>query len=366
MKKRMALGIVCGIVCALGLQAQVLGKVDYIEGSAEITRNGEKLRAIAIGTPIENLDLVKTSANGLVSIAFEKDSGLTGSIQIVPNSTALIRQDLVSGSPSNEAQLMAGSVNLKVKRLAGMKSAIQVKTPTAVLGVRGTEFSVATFNGSVITACKEGEVSCASYSAISETLSTDGGASAVPGTMVEILESGAVNTGSFPEGNFEDNWKAMRDKWQTYNVDLFAADPVNFMNQFIVNWNDHSAKVESLSATLRANPNLKKWLADAKAGKVSGNLADWAREKPSVMKDLLAVRPDMTVAMISWYRLQELIPLVPQSAMNRTLATGETVKAFIARFNRGSASMASSVALFSAAEKQYMLRNDGLSPFLDF
>lgn len=366
MIQRMALGIALGVFFALDLSAQVLGTVDYIEGSAEITRNGEKIRSVDIGTPIENLDLVKTAPNSILSIKFGKASGLTGSIQIEASSTALIRQDLVAGMPSNEAQLMAGSVNLKVKRLAGMKSAIQVKAPTAVLGVRGTEFVVASFNGSVIVACKEGEVACSSYSSLTQSSISGSGASSVPGTMVEILESGSVNTGSFPEGNFEENWRAMQDKWKNYNVGLFAADPVNFMNQFVGNWDTYSTKVESGSAVLRANPTLKKWLAEAKSGKMTGTMADWARERPLVVKNLLSLRPDMTVAMISWYRLQELIPLVPQSAMNRTLASGETVKAFIARFNRASASMTSSVALFTAAEKQYMLRNDGLSPFLDF
>ncbi len=359
-----AIAIACGfILCA---RAQVLGKVDYVEGLVTITRNGETIRRVAIGTPIENLDTVKTSSDGLVSIAFDKASGLTGAIEIVPDSTALIRQDIVDGSPKNEAQLMAGSVNLKVKRLAGMKSAIQVKTGTAVLGVRGTEFRVATFNGSAIVACKEGEVACAAWSAMTETVVSGSTASSVPGTMVEILESGAVNSGAFPEGNFEDTWKLMREKWKTYNVDLFAANPVAFMDQFVGNWNAHQKAVETRTATLRANPTLKKWLADAKAGKVSGNLADWAREKPQVMKDLVSIKPDMTVAMISYYRLNELVPLVPKAAMGRKLATGETVGAFIARFGRESAAMAEAVALFTAAEKQYMLRNDGLSPFLDF
>ncbi len=70
MIQRMALGIALGVFFALDLSAQVLGTVDYIEGSAEITRNGEKIRTVDIGTPIENLDLVKTSPNSLLSIVF--------------------------------------------------------------------------------------------------------------------------------------------------------------------------------------------------------------------------------------------------------------------------------------------------------
>lgn len=366
MRKRAIAGIVLCVAFCSGAMAQVLGKIDYLEGRVDVTRNGERLKKVDIGMPIENLDLIKTSADGVVSIAFEKASGLTGSLQVMHGSTALIRQDLLSGSTTNEVKLMAGSVNLKVKRLAGMKQAINVRTPSSVLGVRGTEFVVASFNGSSIVACKEGEVFCASYSEITQTRSTDSGASAVPGTMVELLESGSVNTGAFPKGNFEDNWKAMQDKWKNYNVELITADPVNFMNQFVGNWTTYSVKVESGTATLRSNTVLKKWLDEARAGKTGGGMGEFVREGPSVMKDLVAIRPNMVIAMISWYRLQELIPLVPQGAMEKKLANGQTVRAFIAQFNKSSASMASSVALFTAAEKQYMLRNDGVSPFIDF
>ena len=366
MNKRVLAGIVfCVSFCGIAA-AQVLGKIEYMEGTVDITRDGAKLRKVDIGTPIENLDLIKTSADGLASITFDKASGLKGSVQIVAGSTAVIRQDQINDTASNEVQLITGSVNLKVKRLAGMKSSVQVRTPSSVLGVRGTEFVVSSFNGSTITACKEGEVFCSSWSEVTQTRSTDNSASAVPGTMVEILEAGNVNTGSFPEGNFEDNWNAVRNKWKNFNVELFTANPVNFMNQFVQNWTLYSGKVEVDAAKLRSNAALSKWLEESRAGNDYGTMGDWIQERPSVMKDLIALRPDMILAMFSWYRLQELIPLVPQSAMNRKLVNGQTVKAFISQFNKSSATMTSAVALFHAAEKQYMLRNDGLSPFSDF
>lgn len=371
-KTLMAGFILLSVFCAVA-PAQVLGSVDYVIGNVSVTRNGEALKKVDIGTPIENLDLIKTSADSSITISFNKSkakpdaSGLTGTLDIVPGTTAIIRQDQLSGAASNDVRLITGSVGLKVQRLAGLKSSIQVHTPSSVLGVRGTEFVVSSFNGTTLVACKEHEVFCQAYSEITTSHYSDAdGSSAVPGTMVEILESGKVNSGDFPAGDFDKNWTDVQKQWRSFNEKIFVADPVTFMNQFVANWGTYSANVISGSDTLRANPVLQQWLKAARSGGPIGDRSRWVTECPVVMKDLIPIRPNMVVGMITWYRLQELIPLVPAGAMNQTLANGQTVKAFIAQFNRTSRVMSDDIALFYAAEKQYMLRNDGLSPFMEF
>ena len=111
---------------------------------------------------------------------------------------------------------------------------------------------------------------------------------------------------------------------------------------------------------------LQKWLKTSGSAGVPGSIGDWVKERPSVMKDMITIRPDMVIAMITFYRLQELIPCVAESQMNRTLQNGQTVRAFIKSFNQSSAAVANAASLYYAAEKQYMLRNDGVSPFSDF
>lgn len=369
-KKTMCAFALIGSLCALA-GAQTLGTVDYMEGAVSIQRNGESLKKIDIGTKIENLDLVKTSADGTVSIAFDKASGLSGSIQVVPASTAIIRRDQISGSSASEVQLLAGAVKLKVKRLVKGESSVQVRTPTSVLGIRGTEFTVATFNGSSIVACKEGEVYCASSSGLSVTrmnlsASASGGSSAVPGTMVEILESGKVNSGDFPSGDFDTAWKDVKAKWMSFNVGIISEDPITYLNNFVNNWTLYAVKVDESAKTLRANATLKKWLKDASSGSVSGGMATWAKEKPAVMKDLIALRPDMMVALITWSRIADILPNIPAASGGEKLANGQTVKSFSDQFARQSKSVIAAVSLFGAAEKLYMQRNDGLSPFSEF
>lgn len=346
------------------LNSQVLGRVEYMEGSVEIVRDGARLTRVDIGTRIENLDLLKTSKDGMATITFDKETGLTGTLQIVPNSSVVIRLDQISGTKTNEVKLMAGSVNLKIKRLAGVRSTAQVRTSSAVLGVRGTEFVVASFNSTSLVACKEGEVFCYAASELTGTVSKTSGTSSIPGNLVEILESGNINKGTFPQGNFETNWDLMRNKWKSFQEDLIVENPLPLIEQLAPLWNKHSARVESGAALLRKNAVLKNWLKNPKTP--VGTYADWIKERPVVMKDLVAIRGDMVIATITWYRLEELIPLLPNSVMDKKLSTGQTVKSFVSQYSRSSKLVSEAMGLFYAAEKQYMLRNEGVSPFMDF
>ncbi len=85
-----------------------------------------------------------------------------------------------------------------------------------------------------------------------------------------------------------------------------------------------------------------------------------------VMKDLIDIRPNIVLGMINWYRLQEVISCLSDADMSKTLSNGQTVGAFIKGFRATEQDFSAAVALFTAAEKQYMLRNDGVSPFSDF
>ncbi len=362
-KKTAAVSMLITLVMAFA-GAQTLGKVDYIEGSVELTRDGVPVRGIDIGTPIENMDVVKTGGDGSVSISFSPESGLTGTLQIVPGTSALIRSDQISGTTTNEVKLMAGSVNLKVKRIAGAKSAAQVRTSSAVLGVRGTEFVVASFNATSLVACKEGEVFCYAASEVTGTVSPKSGASSVPGTLVEVQESGKVATGKFPAGDFETSWNSMRDKWKAFQVELMVSNAMPLLDNLAQSWNTHYGKVEKGSAVLRSNQTLKAWLKNP--SRPSGSFGDWMAERRAVMKDLVGIRGDMIMTLIVWYRLEEIVPNLPASVMDQKLSTGQTVREFVSRYKKSSKTVSDAASLFHAAEKQYMLRNDGVSPFSEF
>ena len=359
MKKRLA---ACGIIflCLGAITfSQTIGKIDYCEGRVQVVRNGRQIGRVAIGFPIENLDHVTTGRDSLATISFLPDSGITGTLDISTESSAIIRRDSLVAGPSNDVYLLGGSVSLKVKRLSGNNSSMRVRTASSVLGVRGTEFSAATLSGNTLVACREGDVFCSPHSSTK-------GVSAVPGTMVEILDSGELSTGAFPSGDFYEEWESISNRWKTFHVELITADPVSFIDRFVSSWERSLQQVLGEAAVLRKNETASQWLKTARREGDIGSMQTWVVERPKVMKDLLSMRPHLVLATIPWIRLQELISLVPKEAMNQKLSNGQTVQAFIKRFSRESQEFSGAMNLFYALEKQYMRRNDGLSPFMDF
>lgn len=361
MKRTVITVVLMVAVMAGSLSAQVIGMIDYIEGSVELTRNGRPVPRVDIGSPVENLDVLKTSADGIASISFDRTTGITGTVRVVPSSTAVLRLEQLSGRPSNQVEVMAGSVNMKVHRLAGSSAGIQVKTPSAVLGVRGTEFVVISFNGSALVACKEGEVFTSS------TQNSRSGVSSVPGTMVQVFESGALDTGRFPDGDFYANWENIQSRWKNLKVDIFVEDPMPLLNLMSRQWSQRSPEVDAALRRLKANRTLQTWLADTSTGAAApGGMSQWARERPQVMNDLITARPQLVLGMMTWFRINELVPYIPATAQNQRLANGQTVAAFLRDFQSAESRMMEAFNLFLAAEKQYMRRNDGVTPFTDF
>ncbi len=360
MKKALLMYAVLACFGAASLGAQVIGTIDYLEGGVEITRYGARLSSPDIGTRIENLDVIKTGPDGMVSIVFDRSTNITGTVKVVPSSTATLRTEQLSGRPANQVEVMAGSVNLKVKRLAGMDAGIQVRTPSAVLGVRGTEFVVMSFNGTALVACNEGEVFCSSSS------TNRNGVSSVPGVMVQVFETGALDSGRFPEGDFYENWAQVSERWKGLKVEIFVEEPMPLLNQLVQAWDVNAPKIAVSLNKLKANQTIQTWLRDTSTGTPAGGMAQWVVERPKVMQDLISVRPDLVMAMTTYFRLSELIPHVPDSAMNQRLSNGKTFAAFLREFKRSESAMMEAMSIFHAAEKQYMRRNDGISPFTDF
>lgn len=367
MKVRIFFAVNILLIAGLSVQAQTIGYIDYMLGTVEISRDGEVLKNVDLGTPIENLDIVKTLADSQVSIAFDPSAGLSGSLELESATSIVIRQDMVAGKKASDVKLLTGAIGVKVKRLAGSASTVQVRTPTSVLGVRGTEFNVVSFNGSALVACEEGEVFCAAYSEITTTRSVSAdGISAVPGTLVEVLESGTLKDASFPEGDYKENWNSIQKKWKEFHIELVSENPAQFIDQFSVVWPQYVARLEAGLNRLKNNKTFAAWLENAKRGKGTGTYGDFVKEGHLVMNDMTAMRGDMILAMVAWYRLEELIPYVKEMDMGKRLANGQTLRSFISEYRTLAKKVSTAAALFNAAEKQYMLRSGGMSPFSGF
>ena len=123
--------------------AQDAGQIKTSKGSAQIERSGQKLSA-GVGQVVQQGDVVSTGADGSVGITF-RDSSL---LSVGPDSVLAIDRfvfDSTTHQGSFDSSLKQGTLAVVSGKLAKQSpEAMKVKTPAAILGVRGTEFLVRT------------------------------------------------------------------------------------------------------------------------------------------------------------------------------------------------------------------------------
>lgn len=123
--------------------AQDAGQIKTSKGSAQIERAGQKLPA-TVGQIVQQGDAVSTGADGSVGITF-RDNSL---VSIGPDSVLVIDRfvfDSTTHQGNFDASLKQGTLAVVSGKLAKQSpDAMKVRTPAAVLGVRGTEFLVRT------------------------------------------------------------------------------------------------------------------------------------------------------------------------------------------------------------------------------
>jgi hypothetical protein len=121
--------------------AQEVGTVATLEGTADVG-HGDTWAAAALGTPIMLGDQVRTGNPGRLSIVFQDDSVLT-----VSDDSQVVIDEQVFKPSAGAVRSLIGLLRGKLNAVVGEYyhepgSSYEVKTVTAVAGVRGTEFSV--------------------------------------------------------------------------------------------------------------------------------------------------------------------------------------------------------------------------------
>lgn len=128
---------------ALVAGANGIGQVKVANGTVTIERGGQSLLA-TVGMRVETSDVVKTGSDGSVGITMTDNSLLSAG----PNSMLSLDRyefDATTGSGRFDTSLARGSLAVVSGRIAKRSpDAMSVRTPFAVLGVRGTEFAVST------------------------------------------------------------------------------------------------------------------------------------------------------------------------------------------------------------------------------
>lgn len=117
------------------------GRIKTAKGEVQIERGGKLIAAVP-GALIEVADTVRTGKDGAVGIAFLDNSLLSAG----PNSELVVEKFLFDSRTDEgefDTRLKKGTLGVVSGRIVKQTpEAMRVKTPSAVMGVRGTEFIV--------------------------------------------------------------------------------------------------------------------------------------------------------------------------------------------------------------------------------
>jgi hypothetical protein len=140
--KRWLIGLAASMLIApLAAPAADAGVVKTVQGNVSIERGGTVLTA-ELGLPVQVTDVIVTGPDGAVGITFEDNALLS----LGPDSRLSIGQfrfDSTTHDGAFETTLTRGRLAVVSGKIAKHKQdAMKVRTPSSILGVRGTEFLV--------------------------------------------------------------------------------------------------------------------------------------------------------------------------------------------------------------------------------
>ena len=129
------------MACAYATAADDVGQIKVAKGQVSVDRHGQSLPA-QVGMALAAADTLKTGADGSVGITMRDNSLLSAG----PNSVLTLDRfefDPTTYQGRFESGLQRGTLAVVSGRIAHQSpQAMTVRTPSAVLGVRGTNFVV--------------------------------------------------------------------------------------------------------------------------------------------------------------------------------------------------------------------------------
>jgi hypothetical protein len=141
---KLAIAAVAALMMAVGsaqAEGPPIGQVKTATGEAFVLR-GPHRYAARPGDPIYRKDIVETGDKGSIGITFVDDTVLSAG----PDSEVVLdrfRFHSAAGPNDMFAEMRRGTLSVVSGEIThGAPGALKLKTPTAILGVRGTTFAV--------------------------------------------------------------------------------------------------------------------------------------------------------------------------------------------------------------------------------
>ena len=126
---------------AIPALASDAGLIKVSKGNVQIERNGAKMAA-PVGASVQASDVITTGADGSAGISFTDNS----LVSVGPNTVFAIdkyRFDSTTHAGEFEGSLKKGRLAaISGKMVKASPESMKIRTPSAIMGVRGTEFVV--------------------------------------------------------------------------------------------------------------------------------------------------------------------------------------------------------------------------------
>jgi len=330
-----------------------VGETTYVAGTVDVYRNGGPLDEadIDFGMSVENYDTIKTGNDGVFEFELSTGRSPGTTITVDPRTSFSIDVGKVKSTETTSINMISGSLSLKVKKITGAKS-VQVRTQSAVMGVRGTAFTItAPPSGQVLVTCKEGSVAC--------TNANGAEVYATPGTAVEQGEDGILKTIPVAVSSldqFQKNWLAEK-------ISALRANALRAIRYYAPRYNEYyDAFMDGYRNLVSEAEILNKWAEEDKEGIAPSGSMQVMMEKKKIAGHLLRLRGTLFIFERIYYRVAELEEYHQEGSGRGTIKPGLTAAQFYGRFNEDKEALASRMALVRYATKLYALRNDGVSP----
>jgi len=122
-------------------RAEDIGQIKVANGSVQLERDGQRLPA-AVGMGVRQSDVLITGADGSAGVTFSDNSLLSTG----PNSILVVDTyafDTTTHAGQFDASLKKGTLAVvSGKMVKQTPGSMRVRTPAAIMGVRGTDFVV--------------------------------------------------------------------------------------------------------------------------------------------------------------------------------------------------------------------------------
>jgi len=119
-------------------------KIIDLKGAVSVKLGGKDWTPARVGMTVNEGDVVRTATNSWALLNVDGQAQ-TATVEIVGSSEMSLAELLINKKEKSQKTLLdlgVGKILIKAQKLHSKKSKFEVKTPTSIVGVRGTTFTV--------------------------------------------------------------------------------------------------------------------------------------------------------------------------------------------------------------------------------